>query len=161
MVNKKIICILMVLLSAILACACANNSDTQQGQVDTTFSSDPTKDTEISIPTDSGLSDSVFGEESRKPTITDNQASAQTPDQTTQDPSDPTEPSVEATAPDTTPAEMTYEDFVALTPEEQRLYQESFNNLDAFFAWYTAAKEKYEKENPPIDIDGPIDLGKY
>jgi hypothetical protein len=54
---------------------------------------------------------------------------------------------------------MTYERFQAMTPAEQRAFQDSFEDLDAFFDWLDAAKEAYEKENPPIEIpdDGVID----
>ena len=63
------------------------------------------------------------------------------------------------------PGEMTYEEFVALSPADQRRYQDSFGKddagLEAFFDWYIAAKEKYEQENPVYDVgDGVIDLGK-
>ena len=49
---------------------------------------------------------------------------------------------------------MTYEQFQAMTGAEQFAYQSSFADLDAFFAWYNAAKEAYDKENPSIEIGG-------
>jgi len=85
-------------------------------------------------------------------------------DEKTENPSGPvTNPGTDTTPPvtdDTTEqdGEMTYEKFMALTPTEQREYQESFNDIDAFFQWYNAAKEKYEKEHPSIEVDGPIDM---
>ena len=55
--------------------------------------------------------------------------------------------------------EIDYETFVALDPAVQREYMESFESMDAFFEWYNAAKEAYEKAHPPIDVgDGVIDL---
>lgn len=164
MLKKSMLCIFCI-VAVIALCACTG-SKTNNNQ-DPSSVEESTKDPEVSIPTDSGLADSVFENASNptkaengndtKPEEKDNTVEGTTPE----DPTEPTDPSTGATAPATPPEEMTYEDFIALTPEEQRLYQESFNDLDAFFAWYTAAKEKYEKENPPIDIDGPIDLGKY
>lgn len=55
---------------------------------------------------------------------------------------------------------LTYEQFQAMTGAEQFAYQSSFADLDAFFAWYNAAKETYEKENPSIEIgsDGVVDM---
>lgn len=63
---------------------------------------------------------------------------------------------------DDTPDEdegMTYEKFSSMEPAKQREYQESFKDIDAFFEWYNAAKEKYEKEHPSIEVgDGSVDL---
>lgn len=57
----------------------------------------------------------------------------------------------ESAGPDTS---MTYEEFEALSSTEKRLFQESFKDIDAFFDWYEAVKAEYEKENPPIIVDG-------
>ena len=160
MLNKTWLCIFVIILSAIMICGCANKSadtDIKSAQETTLGGSDLS--TDVSIPTDSGLADNVFENVSRAPTMTDNEALANQQKNDAQA-TDGTEPAQEATAPNVKPEEMTYEAFVALSPAEQRLYQESFTDLEAFFEWYNAAKEKYEKENPPIDIDGPIDLDK-
>ncbi len=68
-----------------------------------------------------------------------------------------TKPSTSPAGPDTS---MTYEQFQAMTGAEQRAFQASFPDIDAFFEWYNAAKETYEKENPSIEIggDGVVDL---
>lgn len=56
---------------------------------------------------------------------------------------------------------LTYTEFHDMTPGKQQTYMESFNDIDAFFAWYNSAKESYEKENPPIEVDGgSIDMGE-
>ena len=66
-----------------------------------------------------------------------------------------TNPATQTTKPSAKPEEsMTYEQFQAMTGAEQRAFQDSFESLDAFFAWYNAAKEAYEKENPSIEIGG-------
>ena len=31
---------------------------------------------------------------------------------------------------------------------------ETFEDIESFFEWYNLAKETYEKENPPILLDG-------
>ncbi len=55
--------------------------------------------------------------------------------------------------------EMTYEEYMAMDGNEQEKYMKSFSDIEAFFNWYNAAKDKYEKENPSIEIgDGPIDM---
>ena len=52
-----------------------------------------------------------------------------------------------------------YEDFQKMTPAEQQAYMSSFDSIEAFFAWYEAAKAEHEAANPPIDVgDGNIDL---
>ena len=58
--------------------------------------------------------------------------------------------------------EMTYRKFHDMMPSQQQAYVESFESLDAFFLWYAEAQEQYEKENPPIIIDGngEINLGE-
>lgn len=56
---------------------------------------------------------------------------------------------------------MKYEEFHAMAPSKQQAYMESFDDIDEFFEWYNAAKAKYEKENPSIEVDGgAIDLDK-
>lgn len=161
MLNKTWLCIIAVVLSVIFVCGCASkpaNTDTKQAQ-DTTTGAEPS--TDVSVPVGMGVADSIFNDDSSIPTAKDNETPTTKDEETTTGASETTtESAVEATTPDVAPEAMTYEAFIALTPAEQRLYQESFPDLDAFFEWYNSAKEKYEKENPPIDIDGPIDLGK-
>lgn len=164
MVKKVFLC-LIALIAAFALCACAANKTNNDSDPSTV--TDTTKETDVSIPTDSGLADSVFDDsttptkaangETTEPKETETATDATAPEDSTET----TESSTGATTPDSSTEELTYEAFTALSPADQRLYQESFEDLDAFFAWYNAAKEKYEKENPPIDIDGPIDLGKY
>ena len=57
---------------------------------------------------------------------------------------------------------MDYETFQAMTPAEQQEFQASFPSIADFFAWYNAAKEQYEQENPPIEIggNGQVDMGQ-
>lgn len=74
------------------------------------------------------------------------------------EPTQPTEPA--QTEPVQIPeGEIDYETFTAMDPALQRAYMESFENLDAFFEWYNAAKAAYEQAHPSIDVgDGVIDL---
>ena len=56
---------------------------------------------------------------------------------------------------------MTYEKYIAMSPEEQQAYYKSFPSATEFFNWYNAAKEKYEAEQNYIEVDGEINLGDY
>lgn len=58
------------------------------------------------------------------------------------------------------PEKLSYEEYHAMTPTNQRLYMESFNDPEAFFNWYNAAYEKYLKDHPAIDVgNGSVDIG--
>ena len=67
--------------------------------------------------------------------------------------------------PTVAPDGMTYEKYKDLSPAEQQAYMMDFieqYGVDAFFQWYSSAKDKYDKEHPPTEIpeDGNIDLNK-
>ena len=51
-------------------------------------------------------------------------------------------------------AEVSYEEFMELSAAEQQKYMETFADIESFFAWYNQAKVEYEKEHPPIILDG-------
>ena len=55
---------------------------------------------------------------------------------------------------------MNYESFQDMAPAQQQAYMESFDSIDAFFEWYNAAKEQYEKDHPSIEVggNGSVDL---
>lgn len=56
---------------------------------------------------------------------------------------------------------MTYEQYNALSAEEQEEYFNSFKSVEDFFAWYNKAKKEYEENQDYTEIggDGNIDLG--
>ena len=56
---------------------------------------------------------------------------------------------------------LTYEEYNALSGEEQEAYFNTFPSIEAFFEWYNLAKDQYEKDHPAIEIDpdSTIDLG--
>lgn len=91
----------------------------------------------------------------------DDPADSDTPDQSAHTTS-PTEPGNPAeTEPEEPVASMDYEQFTALSGAEQREYMESFESIDAFFAWYNAAREQYQKDHPSMDVgDGEFDFGE-
>ena len=63
--------------------------------------------------------------------------------------------------PDYVPEPMTYEEYLAMSPEEQEAYYDSFPSYVEFFAWLNAAKEEYEQanKNPTLGEDGSLDVG--
>lgn len=63
------------------------------------------------------------------------------------------------TAPD---RKTTYEEYMAMTPEQQQDFFESFPSVQAFMEWYNDAKAEYEASKDGIIIDGgDIDIGDY
>ena len=52
------------------------------------------------------------------------------------------------------PGTLSYEEYMAMSGENQKAYMNSFDDIDDFFDWFDAAKAKYEEENPSIEIDG-------
>ena len=59
------------------------------------------------------------------------------------------------------PAPLTYAEYLAMTPDEQFEYYNSFPSYNEFFAWLNAAKEEYEQanKNPTLGEDGSLDVG--
>ena len=56
---------------------------------------------------------------------------------------------------------LSYEEYRDLSGREQQEYYNTFSDVEAFFAWYNAAKAEYEAAHPGIDAgDGNIDLGE-
>ena len=55
--------------------------------------------------------------------------------------------------------EMDYETYMSLSESEQYAFYLSFDNIQEFFEWFNAAKEKYKEEHPGVDLpDGDINL---
>ncbi len=56
---------------------------------------------------------------------------------------------------------ISYEEYIAMSGEEQEAYFMQFSDPMAFFVWLETAKAEYDAKNPSIDIgdDGNIDLG--
>ncbi len=86
-----------------------------------------------------------------------------------ENPSEQSDPSVEPLNPsidendqqaDVNPkTELTYKEYIAMTPTEQKAYYDSYENFTDFVAWYNAAKAEYDAENESVEIqDGKIDI---
>ncbi|MBQ7034257.1 MAG: hypothetical protein IJN34_00810 [Clostridia bacterium] len=56
-------------------------------------------------------------------------------------------------------SELTYEEYMAMTPTEQKAYYDSYENFTDFVAWHNAAKAEYDAENESVEIqDGEINI---
>lgn len=53
---------------------------------------------------------------------------------------------------------LTYEQYNALSAEEQEEYFHSFDTVEEFFAWYNKAKQEYENNQDYIEIGGNQDI---
>lgn len=73
-----------------------------------------------------------------------------------QNPSEPNDTPTEepVTEVPTVPEPLAYDEYMTMSSAEQEAYFNSFPSVEAFFAWFNAAKEKYQAEHPGIEI-GP------
>jgi cytoskeletal protein RodZ len=83
---------------------------------------------------------------------------------------DPTEPPQQSTEPPATtqpqvgsrdPADLTYEEYLAMSPSEQQAHYEQFPSLEAYIAWHNAALAEYEKNQESIEVTGGFDIGDF
>lgn len=186
--NKKsaiyrVILVGIMLTLVLTLAACKKNPPSEE----TILPPQETTETMVSETTEEyvpGVVDNPFGEdqdnleETTSPRETENAGSDNTDDFEKNDsenkattPSQDTEPE-DTTAPEETKPEnndpteapsaenVTYEQYNAMSPEEQLAFFESFDSMEEFVRWYNDAKAKYEAENPDIEIgDGEIDVG--
>jgi hypothetical protein len=82
----------------------------------------------------------------------------QEPEENDKPGTDPEDTTAEAET--TSPESLDFEGYNAMSAEEQEAFFLSFDSPADFFEWYNAAKEKYQEENPGIEIgpDGVIPL---
>lgn len=77
---------------------------------------------------------------------------------------DPEKPSQGESTPPAEPkpnTDLTYAEYLKMTPVEQQAYYESYENVMDFIAWHNAAKAKYDAEKDSIQIEGGnIDIGE-
>ena len=59
------------------------------------------------------------------------------------------------------PAELSYEEYLAMTPAEQQAHYERFASLEAYIAWHNAALAEYEENQTSVEVTGPIDIGDF
>lgn len=130
--------------------------DTGEGQTENTA-----EPTENSGPvSEMGVSDREDFDEGTTPT--ENTTTPVEIDSTKPTETEPTEPSQPQTSVDTSdPANVTYAQYIAMAPEDQEAFVESFPTLKDFINWRNAALEKEEERDTEIlDGSGEIDLSK-
>lgn len=164
MFKRLIALFLLVMMIGMTACGKdAVQEETPATPVPVTPTVMPTKEP---VP---AVEDSIF-DEPTEPAQEEEKLDAPAVEEETQEPvitpapQAPSEPeaSVPENGGDNSAPQLTeYELFQALSPADQRTHMESFSSMDAFFAWYNAAKDYYEQQNPSISVgDGNIDLGE-
>lgn len=164
--NKKLIALLLVLLLLLTGCKAKNNS------ADATDAPEAAA-TQENTPTETlhpALADNPFGDDWTEPTVEETQAEAtEEPKETeapkaTEAPKETeasTEPATEPTEAPEDDGTMNYDKYMSLSAKEQSDYMNSFESVDAFFAWYNAAKDEHDSKNTEIEIgDGSFDLGE-
>lgn len=114
---------------------------------DSTSAADPETDGDTTPEESQTSSSETAADESAEPS----EPETDTPDEPEDSATDPEETTAEASA---NPEPITFEAYHALSSAEQEDYFWSFATPDDFFAWYNAAKEKYQEENPGVEI-GP------
>lgn len=182
---KKLLCCVAALLALLLtACRSGGGKTTEPPQTQpqqTTApaatlprgegvedSDDPTVAPPVSStePQETDTKPSQGATEPRQEDPTEPPASTQPPKET--EPAQPTEP--QSTQPPATtepqigigdPADVTYEEYLAMTPQEQQAHYEQFPSLEAYIAWHNAALEEYEENQGSIEVTGGIDIGDF
>ena len=104
-----------------------------------------------------------LGEEPVDDPTTPTEAPDVTTEPVTTQPAVPTEPQ-QTTPPhsgDGDPADVTYEEYLSMTPAEQQAHYEQFPSLEAYIAWHNAALAEYEDSQSSIEVTGSVDIGDY
>ncbi len=70
---------------------------------------------------------------------------------------DETTGTTEVTAPQSDT--LTFEEYLQMSSKEQRAYFDSYEDPMQFLAWFDAAQADYIRDNPAIEVTGPIDFG--
>ena len=62
----------------------------------------------------------------------------------------------------TTTKEPTYEEYLNMSGQEQQAWFESFEDPEAFFAWYDQGKAAYDAAQDKVEIgeDGTVDMSE-
>ena len=177
---KKIICTILAVVSILLLTACGktpNNLGVETvPQTTATAPSQTTDTTEDTIPAPSmgvGERGDYTDDSATEPSAESSEPEVTEPGTTEPETTEPetTEPGTtepETTGPeDTTPVTppdeeqitLTFEEYLAMSVEEQEAFVESFESLEDFIAWWNAAKAAQEKEDNTITGDPNVDLG--
>lgn len=69
----------------------------------------------------------------------------------------PTDPSQSTEPVEDMPVQLRFEEYLAMTGEEQYAYAQTFPSMMDYVNWYNAARAEYD-QNEAIEITGPVDL---
>lgn len=172
---KKIICTILAVVSILLLTACGktpNNLGVETvPQTTATAPSQTTDTTEDTIPAPSmgvGERGDYTDDSATEPSAESSEPEVTEPGTTEPGTTEPETTEPETTGPeDTTPVTppdeeqitLTFEEYLAMSVEEQEAFVESFESLENFIAWWNAAKAAQEKEDNTITGDPNVDLG--
>ena len=172
---KKIICTILAVVSILLLTACGktpNNLGVETvPQTTATAPSQTTDTTEDTIPAPSmgvGERGDYTDDSATEPSAESSEPEVTEPGTTEPGTTEPETTEPETTGPeDTTPVTppdeeqttLTFEEYLAMSVEEQEAFVESFESLEDFIAWWNAAKAAQEKEDNTITGDPNVDLG--
>lgn len=163
--NKKLIALLLIAL--FILAGCRNVPATGETEPTSTEPGYTEPSEETLPPTIPGLvyspneDSNLPDDEDEMPDTTPTEPEETTEPQETTEPSEPVEATTpaEPTVP-SEPALTSYEQYNAMSPEEQYAFFCTFDTMEDFVAWYNAAKAEYDAAHPDIDIgDGNIDIG--
>lgn len=149
------LCAVICLVALLIAGCTGETADIDQQTQDTSVTQNTTEE-HID-----GIEDSIFDGATQGVEQPTGKTDESTPEEPTAEQGSDEQTTTEAaTAPTVAEDEtLSYEQWLKLSPTEQRLYQESFSDIEAFYVWYDAAKKAYEAANPPIEIgSGTIDM---
>ena len=132
------------------------------GESAETTDSQASNETQVPSQEETSVGNEAGGEDPAETSENPSEADSEEPSaDMTQEPSDeltkePTVDTPEETVPeDTTPPyKPTYEEYCAMTSQEQVAFFNSFSDVEDYFLWFEWAKADYEERNPGIEI-GP------
>lgn len=156
--NKRILTLLVALFILITLSACVNKNE-EQIQVSQTFEASPTR--VPSVITNTITIDDIE-EPMHTPLVTSESVQPSIPPTETTDSAEesPAPTSAPAESPEnnaiTAPSATAYEQYNAMSGDEQIAFMESFDSVDAFVAWYNAAQAEYNASRPAIEVEGGV-----
>ena len=169
--NKKLLCLILVFALCVTLMACVKKNVEVLPDPATHPTEEPTQEppTEATQTLPAGVATGEieldWEEEPATEGVEEETQETTAPTESTK-PTESTTPT-EATKPQetkpTTPQQSAlakeYTSYMDMSADQQMAYIESFDSIDAFMAWFNAAKEEYNKNDGAIEIgSGEIDL---
>ena len=180
---KKLLCCVVALLALLLtACRSGGGKTTEPPQTQPQTQPQQTTAPAATLPRGEGVEDADDPTVAPPVSSTEPQENDTEPSEGATEPrqEDPTEPPTATQPPRETepqptqppaatepqigtsdPADVTYEEYLAMSPQEQQAHYEKFPSLEAYIAWHNAALEEYEENQGSIEVTGGIDIGDF